>query len=329
MPHRFLSLALLALLVSACQSTDAAEQQQQLTLHREFARKYFENNQLVLAEQQADLGLEIESDDPQLRLMKAWIRQKRGGAEDVLLAERLFRDLVDDGDYRATLGLGQALERKGVLYWESAASVERGERPTKSSDPVARAEEMRQEARDFWHESVEWYEETLALKSGELQAVNGLQRVWALIGDLEQSLHWSNALLEQSEREIEYWRAELQRPDLRAVEEDECRRLLNASTALMVETHLVASTSLVQLGRRQEALPHLDRAIELAPDRAGSYSRRAQLNHDFGNVRAARADLEQFLRLSTLPVDHPDMRRAFDLLADCEVELQGADKSGG
>ena len=325
-PTQFLCAALLA---CACQSSDEADPDQKIAMHREFGRKYFENGQLVLAEQQVDLGLSIDADDAKLRLMKAWIRQKRGLPEDVLLAESLFRDLVGDGDYRALLGLGQALERKGVLYWESAGPVERGERETKAADPKKRAAQMRIEAGEYWRESVDWYEKTLAKKSGEIQAVNGLQRVWVLLGDLEQSLRWSNALLEQSEREIEFWRTELQRVDLRAAEEDEFRRLLSSSAKLLVETHLAASTSLVKLGRAEEALPHLDQALALEPARAEIFSRRAQLHREVGRLREARDDIQQFLKLSTLAVDHPDMRKAFDLLAECEVALRSGGKSGG
>lgn len=315
-------LALLALLSStalcACNS-DAAEERQKLALHHEFARKYFDNGQLAMAETQVDMGLAIDSKDDKLRLMKAWIRQKRGAPEDVLMAEKLFRDLARDGDYRATLGLGQALERKGVMYFEAAGPVERGERETRAADPARRGEELRALAKSAWKDSVRWYETTLEKKPNYLEAVNGLQRVCALLGDLDRSLEWSNMLLTQGAREMDFWREELKRPDLRAVEEEECRKLLAASTTLLSETHLAASTSLVQLGRADEALPHLDSAAALEPERAEIYSRRAQLHKDAGRLAEAREDIQRFLRLSMLPVEHPDMRRAYDLLQECEV----------
>jgi tetratricopeptide (TPR) repeat protein len=309
------------LLLAGC-GADRAEERQKLALHREFASKYFEEGQLLQAENQVDLGLEIDSSDDKLRLMKAWIRQKRGSPEDVLTAEALFREIVPAGDFRAMLGLGQALERKGVMYWESAGPVERGERETRAADPAKRGEELRKLAQAAWKDSIRWYEATLEAKPGYLEAVNGLQRVCGLIGDLDKSLEWSNELLEQGSRETDFWRAELARPDLRAVEEQEYRKLLGASAKLLIETHLAASTTLVQLGRGDEALPHLDSAAALDPERAEIYSRRAQLHKDAGRLSEAREDIQRFLRLSMLPVEHPDMRRAYDLLEECELARQ-------
>jgi Tfp pilus assembly protein PilF len=305
----------------AC-SSDKAEERQKLALHHEFARKYFDNGQLALAETQVDMGLEIDASDEKLRLMKAWILQKRDRPEDVLAAEKMFRELVRKGDFRATLGLGQALERKGVMYWSAAGPVERGERETRAADPARRGEELRGLAKGAWKESVRWYDATLEKKPGYLEAVNGLQRVCALLGDLDKSLEWSNMLLTQGAREMDFWREELKRPDLTAVEEEECRKLLAASSKLMSETHLAASTSLVQLGRAAEALPHLDSAAALEPERAEIYSRRAQLHKDAGRIPEAREDIQRFLKLSMLPVEHPDMRRAYDLLQECDVALR-------
>jgi Tfp pilus assembly protein PilF len=308
------SFALAALLTAACNSTpNGPDPEQQLKLHREFAQTYFEANQLVQAEQQADLGLALDPRDDGLLLIKAWTHQKRGTADDVLYAEKLFRDLGDE-DYRATLGLAEALERKGVLYWESADAVAAGKRATKATDRAKRAAEMRVEAQGFWEESTSVYEHTLELKSGSIQAMNGLQRVCALRGDLAKSLEWSNALLAQSAKEIDFWRNELKRADLRASEEAEFRRMLAGSSRLLIESHLQASTALVGLGRKEDALPHLDLALDMAPEKADVYCRRAQLQHELGRFAPARDDLKLFLKLSSLPID---------LLAQCERALSG------
>jgi len=53
----------------------------------------------------------------------------------------------------------------------------------------------------------------------EPQAINGLQRVYALRGEDEKSLRWSVALLEQTGREMDFWDTRLQQPDLSADEE--------------------------------------------------------------------------------------------------------------
>jgi tetratricopeptide (TPR) repeat protein len=174
---------------------------------------------------------------------------------------------------------------------------------------------------ELWTESTEWYETALRIKPEYIQAINGLQRVWALRGDLEQSLAAAVRLLELADREIAYWRGELGRPDIRVEYEAELRRRIRASAASPTETHMSASTALVALKRPSEALDHLAAALELEPSRAEIFSRRAQILLSQSRTREARDDLRLFLKFSTLPVDDPDMTRAFDLLAECDATL--------
>ncbi len=312
--------ALLALLLSACVSDgpQEADPEQELSMHREFALRYYDQGDLARAEQQVDKGLEIEAQDPQLLLMKGWIRQRRGTAQDIFVAERIFRDLEPGDDYRAELGLAEALERKGLLFSEASEGVASGERATESPDPAARAEELQAQARECWAESELLYERVLGRKPGEFQALNGLQRVLALQGRYEESLAWSRTLLEQSELEMEFWRVQLRRPDLTAEEEGRLRALLEGSTRLQVETRLSAATLLVAVGRQQQALEQLDRTLALAPERAEILSRRAQLLQALGRYREAAASIQEFLRMSELPFEHPDVRRAYTLLSECE-----------
>src|SRR5262245_25906771 len=187
-----------AALAGACSSTPSGpSSDQQVQMHREFANTYLVNGQYQSAEQQCNLGLEIDPNDTGLRFLKAWTLQRRGTANDVMAAEKLFRDLVPTKDYRALLGLGEALERKGVLYWESAAAVESGKRTTQAADPKARVAEFRTAATKAWKESADCYAQLLERKPDEIPAMNGLQRVYALLGDFEQSLTWSEKLLSQ------------------------------------------------------------------------------------------------------------------------------------
>lgn len=318
-----LTFAAVVLLVCACSSTEdgGLSDAERIKLHREYAMKFFSTGDYAQAERQADLGLALDSNESELRLIKGWVHIKRGKTEDVLLAERIFRSVAAKADYRAQIGLGEALERKGVLYWDSAAGVAAGKRETPAKDPAKRAEELRADARRFWQESRAQYEAALAAKPSDLQAINGLQRVSALQGDHAAALAWSLKLLEHGQRELDFWRRDLRRPNLSAAQEAEMRRLSAGGEKLVLETHLQASGLLVALGRKGEAIEQLDAALALAPDRAELYSRRAQLRRDLGNHEAARGDIEQFLKLSKLGLDHPDVQRALDLLSECEVAL--------
>ena len=307
------------LFLAGCSSTPGGpDPEQQLQMHREFALRYFDEGDLARAEQQVDKGLEIEREDRQLLLMKGWIRQRRGTAQDILIAEKIFRDLDDDKDFRVELGLGEALERKGVLYREASEAVKSGERFTEAKDPAERASELSTTAEDCWSEALDCYAQALALKPGEFQAQNGLQRVHALRGEYEESLRWAEELLAGSKAEMEFWRERLRRPELTATEEERLRKLLSGSTDLQTATHLTAATLLVSLGRKEQALAHLDGAAVLDPDRAEIQSRRAQLLAELGRPSEAAVAVQTFLRHTELPFEHPDVKRAYDLLSECE-----------
>ena len=319
-----LALALLACSVACKSSAETSAKEAQIELHREFALRYFDQKDLARAEQQADKGLELAPEDDRLLLLKGWIRQQRGTTQDIFVAEAIFRELVEDGDYRALLGLGQALERKGVLYEEAAVAVASGARETTAPDPAARATDLGEQAKGFWREATVWYERTLEKKPGEFQAINGMQRVTALLGEHEKSLEWARTLLDLSTAEISFWQAQLERADISAPEEKRLRTMLASSRNLQRETHMQASNLLVRLDRKDEALQHIDGALAIDPDDAQANSRRGWLCYELSRYEDALASLRAYLRLSTQPVEHPDITRAFDMIKQCETQIARA-----
>lgn len=320
---RLLALSLSVLLASACSSDPPKpDPKKVLELHREMALRYFDQGDLLRSEDQISKGLDIDPKDVQLKLMLGWCRQRRGTKEDILVAERVFRDLAPAKDYRALLGLAESLERKGMLYSEAAGGLERGDVVIDTGDPVALAAQRRTEAQGFWKEAVSFYLQTLEKRPDEPQAINGLQRTYALLGNDAESLKWSTTLLQQTGLEIEAWNKMLSRSDLTARDEERFRNLLKSTTDLEVETHLTASTLLRRLGRKAEAVQHLDQVLAMAPQRPDGYSRRAELLIELGRYDEAMANLDEFLRLSTLPFEHPDIRRAYQLRSDCEAAVK-------
>jgi tetratricopeptide (TPR) repeat protein len=315
----------LALGFAACQSDEhKPDPKKVLELHREMALRYFDQGDLLRCEDQVSKGLDIAPKDVQLKLMLGWCRQRRGTKDDILVAERVFRDLAPSKDYRALLGLGESLERKGVLYSEAAAAIERGEVQPDKADPAELAAQRRREARTFWEESVGCYKRTLDARPDEPQAINGLQRTWALLGNDEESLKWSAALLTTTTEEIKFWKKQLEAKDLTSRDEERYRNNKQGAERLQVETNLTASTLLRRLGRKSEAVSHLDQALALAPSRADIYSRRAELLYDLARYDEAIANVDEFLRLSKLAFEHPDIRRAYQLRSDCESALKRA-----
>lgn len=320
--NRLTIAAITLCLSAACGSTGTKiDPERQLALHRELALRYYDMGDLMRAEDQATRGLAIEEGDAQLKLLLGWVRQRRGKTEDILVAERVFRDLLPDGDYRAVLGLAESLERKGVLYREASEGVASGERITSSKDPTARAVELADLARDAWRESIERYHETLKKKPNDGQALNGLQRVYALLGRFDESLAWSRSLIEQSRAELAVWNGQLQRPDLTVEEEKRLRDLRESTERLLVESELQASTLLVAMDRRPEALDHARAALELAPDDADVHARCAQLEMALGRYEEADRNLDEFLRLSPHEFEHPDVQRAYAMKEECRAKL--------
>ncbi len=307
---------------SCSSSPEGPDPEQQLKLHREFALRYFDQGDLVRAQHQAERGLELDHKDPTLLLMTGWIRQRRGSAQDIFVAEKIFRDLAPRNDYRSSLGLAEALERKGVLFDEASLAVANGKREPDQGKPRAeRVKELAEEARSAWRDSIANYNLVLQLKPGEFQAINGLQRVHALRGEYETSLNWANQLLSASSAEIDFWRQQLERPDLSADEENRLRGLMHSSSKLLYETHMTASTLLVNLDRKEKALEHLDLAQVAANESPEVYARRGQLLVDLERYDEALVDLRNFVRTSSAEFEHPDIRKAWSLIESCEREL--------
>lgn len=316
----------LALSLCAACATDgelsAEQKQNRIELYTETAQQHYQIGDVDRAEAQAVKGLELDPENEKLKLIWAWSMQRRGRTDDILRAEKLFRDLVPNGDYRAVLGLAEALERKGSAYEEASENVRSGKRVTDAPDPEARADELQAMAREAWTESLVHYEATIEKRRDDPDALNGAMRVEALRGNLAQSLDWSKKLIEVTQADLDFFEKRAVRPEASAQQEDEFRRRARQRTDVIVATHVHASTLAFQLGRREEALEHLDRALELAPDRAELHSRRAQVLKDVGRYQDAIDDVDKFIKLSTVEFSHPDIQRAWRLRSECEQGLR-------
>ena len=64
------------------------------------------------------------------------------------------------------LGLGEALERKGMLFDQASRQILSGERFTEAADPEQRARELAQSSIDTWEESYDCYQDSLELYAG-------------------------------------------------------------------------------------------------------------------------------------------------------------------
>ena len=303
------SLTALPLLLAACLGPgDSAmlNEEQQFDLYSTTAQYLYEDGRLIKAQDQAVKALEIEPDDEPMRRMIGWIRLRMGKNEDLIIAEQFFRALFDDGDdgNATLLGLGTACERLGLAYDEASRSSEKSEREREKNAKRAVA---------YWAEAREHYERTLTEGEGDTRAMNGLQRVTALQGDLASSLAWSERLLVRAEENLLAWRAMLENSNLSTNDEEVIRKSEREAIDLSVNTHLFAASLLQRTGGLRKAVEHLDETLAHRPDLAEAYSRRAQLRAKLGQNTGAISDIDQYLRLSKHDIDHPDIQAAFDL----------------
>lgn len=321
----FLALALL--LLAACSSSgsrslSADERAKLLEIHTESAQQYLNMGDLDRAEGQVEKGLALEQDHRQLRLILGKTLLKRGGANDLLRAEKVFRSL-GDGDFQVEVGLGATLERLAVLHRESAVAIRDGRRLTQAADPEARTRELESQAQTYLVEAQACFTRSLEHKQDNIDGLNGLVRVYALRGERERSLEQAEKLAHLLREDRRFWEASLLRPEISADEEARFRKLARAQSEIEIATRLHASVLLHELGREAPAIVHLDGVIELKPELAEAYSRRAESRMQLGQYQEANADLEAFLRLSRgKKSDDPEIKRAYSLMSECMRKLR-------
>lgn len=326
--RRTSALALGLLFLASCrhtyQKTVEASEDQQLELYTTTATYLYEDDELERAQEQAVKALEIDPEHRAMRRMIGWIRLRLGTNEDLIIAERFFRDLLEDDDENEATELGLAItcERLGKAYDDVARALEKGERePLEGKDREKEAKELAAKARKLWKEAIALLEESLESGEGSTNAMNALQRLYALSGRYEESLAWSARLLERSSAELASWRQMLEAKDLTEREDELFRSNERAAIQLQTDTHLFAAAVLQRMGRVEEAIEHLDLVVVESPNLPQAYSLRAQLEARAGRYSDALRDIDRYLALSDQPFEAPEVRRAFALRSECEAKL--------
>ena len=293
--------------------------------YTETAQQYLMMGELDRAEGQTLKALELDPKNEKCKLIRAWSLQKRGSTENILIAERIFREVLPGGDFRSTLGLAECLERKGMAFDEAARDIESGKRVSEAPDPKARVRSLREERDRAWKESMERYEQTLTQHQDDVDALNGALRVTSLVGRLEDSIGYAERLVTTIRPTREFWEKQVLRPEITVEDERLYRQRIRHLLDLEVATRIHASIVLHQLKRDEQALEQLDVAVALDADRGEIYGRRAELQRALGHPDLAIGEIDKFLRLSQESYDHPDVKRAWRLRKECEDEVRTAD----
>lgn len=326
-----LATLILASGLPACTSSGLTDEQRKSLVERytDTAQEYLKMSEIDRAEGQALKALELDPQNEKCKLIRAWCLQKRGSTEDILVAERIFREILPGGDFRTTLGLAECLERKGIAFDEAARDIESGKRVSEFPDPKARAEALRAERDRAWKESMERYEQTLTQHQEDVDALNGGLRVTSLSGRLEESVGYADRLVITIRPTREFWEKQILRPEITVEDERLYRQRVKYLLELEIATRIQASVLLHQLKRDDRALEQLDIAVALDADRGELYGRRAELQRALGHPDLAIAEIDKFLRLSQESYDHPDVKRAWRLRKECEDEMRNAEIGGG
>jgi tetratricopeptide (TPR) repeat protein len=326
-----LLLAPLAPLVSCSSEPSLTDEQRTQLVERytETAQEYLKMGELDRAEGQTLKALELDEHYEKAKMIRAWTLQKRGSTEDILVAERIFREILPGGDFRSTLGLAECLERKGMAFDEAARDIESGKRVSEAPDPAARATALRNERDRAWKESIERYGQTLGQHADDVDALNGGMRVTALTGRLDDSVGYAERLLATIKPTREFWEKQVLRPEITDEDEQLFRQRIRYLVDLEIATRIHASIVLHKQEKDAEALDHLDAAVALDPDKGDLYGRRAELQRALGHPELAIGELDKFLRLSQESYDHPDVKRAWRLRKQCEDEMHAAEARAG
>jgi tetratricopeptide (TPR) repeat protein len=325
LPHALLLVAI----ACACQSEGKrelteTEKKRLIEVHTETAQQYLNMGEIERAEGQVEKGLELAEKDPRLLNILGKVLLKRDQQQDIFRAEKVYRWLADNHpDFQVSVGLGNALERQGVLYRESAERIESGKQITTAADPATRAAELRKLAGTRFAEALQAFERSLEQRGENVDGLAGCVRTQAHLGDRQASLAAAEKLIQVIQADRKFWETSLTRPELSADEEARFRKLARAQSEIEIATRLHASSLEFELSRVDRAIAQLDGVIALKPELAEAYSRRAEARMGAGEYKQAQADLENFLRLSPgRKFEDPDIRKAYALLDECARKLR-------
>lgn len=319
--------ALLVVSVSGCSSNGPKIDEDVLYEgYAERALRYYEMDELGRAQEQANEALAVRQDDVPMRLLTGFISLRRGTTADLYVSQGLFEEMQGDDDPRVWLGLGTARERIGIVHEQTAQDLEQGRRLPEEFSAEFEANELREEAQEFWRDAIDAYERALDFNPEYLKALNGMLRTHVLLDQRELAETFGLRLLSVADRERQALREQLDRPG-RSLTDRSFGRLredYDNTFTLVIETQLALHDLYRGEDRLGPALEQLDRALALKPNRPELFGRRAELSMLMGRYDEALRDIDRLLSTSTLDLDHPDIQRAFVLQREARQQVARA-----
>jgi tetratricopeptide (TPR) repeat protein len=296
-------------------------------MHVRAALDHYDLGDMDRAIDQAQRALDIEEDDRTMQLLVGWCYLRKGATRDLLEAERIFIGLEKkySDERRAKLGAAKVSERLAMIHRESADDIENGRSLPIARDPVAEVARLREESVRLFEAAESRYRELVRDEQENLEALNGLVRVCSLTGRDEEALDHLGALIAALDEQRLFYADQLKKRVLDTGDESTLRNLERTTTRLLLDAHQLAANLHHTLGRPNLALGHLDAALQIEPQRRPElYAQRAQMQLAVGNPARALEDLDTFIARSQMPVDHPDVQRAWALRREARAALESS-----
>ena len=310
---------------------------QKLDYYAESCMNYYDMHAFDRAIHQANKGLEVDPNNEFFRLVKARCLLLLDETETLEAAAEILDTMTGIENLQVHLVAGEVAERRGLIRWDTAKSIESGTTYTEAADPHARALELTLEAYGMWTNAIAHYKKANELFIGGTEGLNGIMRSATLrssagraLGladeeiDLNDQLILDNGLeLLQSLRESN--KAKQRGIDnLRNSEENSwpMQRSIFANEEVMIATLIHLSELHRRLNRDHAALMSIDQALLINGELPRLHGRRAQLLLAAGDARRAKTSLEEFFRFTKLEFDHPDVVRARAAMRQCERLLE-------
>lgn len=323
-------LLVAALSLGACSSTSDRDNSLGLTteeylgLYLENAIYYIELGDMDRAIGQATKALELDPDNERFLLIFGRCHLFRGEKDSIQMAIDVFEGMDKQDDFRVQMSWAAAVERKGVIYDETAEALRTGRRSTDAKDPIARAEELGAEAVGYWQEAKARFKRSIELRSGEPEAINGLVRTTALLGEFEESIMWAGELIDAVRASQGLVSQQMDAIDLSANRESKLFRDRRSNRELEISARLHIATLERRLGRLAKSSEQFEAISALDPEFVEAYSLNAQVLFELGEYRKAKESINRFIQMKarTVKYDDPNVMKAYDLSERCDQALR-------
>ncbi|MBL8694763.1 MAG: hypothetical protein JNJ88_11765 [Planctomycetes bacterium] len=338
-----LSVAVLSVFGGGCA---ASKNQEKLELVRQAAREYYDLGDLTRAADRARAALEIEPDDALTLSILGMTRTRQarstnaGVADLKLLAQALdcFERAEDHGGgslFSVVAGHGFARAERGHALLTHAEACEQkiaisgaaGDANKEAKDAVAKLRNDAAQAREIAERDLKIAEDRL-VKAHEMvptrvEVMERLQALCSLRGRAADSISWGERALEVLDRGRTERAKMLERAGRDPRSEDEARKAIRGFEIQEAGVRSLMALMLYREKKVKEAAAHLDRVLEIDPERIDDYYNRGICRQALGMYALATRDYETFVKRSTLSADSKEMRDVWDRIAACR-EKSGA-----